>query len=110
MHILISALSLFFMLTTPSQAVRIYQTANMGEAHLRVALTDNLGDADAAIYRAGSWGMAQGPYQIFITRNKADAEMYWYFTSRGMAQCVIKFVDRASEAGALTPRAKRCFR
>ncbi len=39
---------------------RVYQTAHMGEAHLRVAIVAAQGQADLLVHRVGSWGMASG--------------------------------------------------
>jgi hypothetical protein len=77
---------------------RIYQTASMGEAHLRVAIVER-GQADLLVYRANSWGMAYGDARWFITNDKQDATTWIYFTSIGMAQIKICFVDAQGEAG-----------
>lgn len=82
---------------------RIYQTTSMGEAHVRVAIVDNRGEADLLVYRASSWGMAHGDACWHITRNKQDASTWVFFTSRGFAQLTICFVDNRGEAGWLRP-------
>lgn len=78
---------------------RIYQTPSMGEATLRVAIVANQGEADLLVYRVSSWGMARGDALWFITRNKQDANTYLYFTSVGMAQVKICFVENMGSAG-----------
>lgn len=82
---------------------RIYQTASMGEAHVRVAIVDSRGDADLLVYRASSWGTAYGDDRWFITRNKQDATAWVYFTSRGFAQVTVCFVHSQGEAGWQRP-------
>lgn len=82
---------------------RIYQTTSMGEAHVRVAIVDNRGEADLLVYRASSWGTAYGDACWHITRNKQDATVWVFFTSRGFAQLKICFVDNRGEAGWLRP-------
>lgn len=77
---------------------RIYQTTYMGEAHIRVAIVSR-GDADLLVYRAASWGLASGDAHWFITRNKQDADFLIFFTSPGMADLKICFVDSQGEAG-----------
>lgn len=78
---------------------RIYQTTSMGEAHLRVALVGNQGEADLLVHRVSSWGMARGDALWYITRNKQDATAWLCFTSVGMAQIKICFVDSQASAG-----------
>jgi len=78
---------------------RIYQVPNMGEAHLRVALVSDRGQADLWVHRVDSWGLAQGDARWFITRNRHDATTWVYFTSIGMAQLLVCFVDSYGEAG-----------
>jgi hypothetical protein len=82
---------------------RIYQAASMGEAHVRVAIVDNRGEADLLVYRANSWGMAHGDARWYITRDKQDATAWVYFTSQGFAQLTICFVDSQGEAGWQRP-------
>ena len=77
---------------------RIYQTSNMGEAHFRVNLSDR-GTADLLVHRVGSWGLAHGDALWFITRDKQEADVWLYFTSLGMAQLKVCFVDSYGEAG-----------
>ena len=90
---------------------RIYQAASMGEAHMRVAIVDNRGEADLLVYRVNSWGMAYGDHLWFITRNKQDATAWVFFTSPGFAQIKICFVDNRSEAGWQRPsRFQGCFK
>lgn len=86
---------------------RIYQTASMGEAHVRAAIVGSRGEADLLVYRAGSWGTAHGDERWFITRNKQDATVWVYFTSPGFAQVNICFVDNHSEAGWQRPHRLR---
>lgn len=82
---------------------RIYQTASMGEAHVRVAIVEERGDADLLVHRVGSWGLAHGDARWFITRDKQDATAWVFFTSRGFAQLRICFVDTFGEAGWQRP-------
>jgi hypothetical protein len=70
----------------------------MGEAHIRVALVEK-GEADLLVHRVSSWGLASGDARWFITRDKQDASCWLYFTSQGMAQVKICFVDTFGEAG-----------
>jgi len=82
---------------------RIYQTASMGEAHVRVAIVDNRGYADLLVYRANSWGLAYGDERWYITRNKQDATAWVYFTTPGFAQLKVCFVTSPAEAGWQRP-------
>ncbi|WP_338847048.1 DUF6150 family protein [Massilia sp. W12] len=77
---------------------RVFQTSSMGEAHLRVALVSR-GEADLLVRRVSSWGLARGDAHWYITRDKQDAEVWLYFTSIGMAQVKVCFVDSYGEAG-----------
>ncbi|HTH74951.1 DUF6150 family protein [Trinickia sp.] len=77
---------------------RIYQTPSMGEAHVRVNLSDR-GNADLLVHRVASWGLARGDALWFITRDKQSADVWLYFTSPGMAEVKICFVDSIGEAG-----------
>ncbi|MCM2493866.1 DUF6150 family protein [Burkholderia glumae] len=77
---------------------RIYQTNHMGEAHFRVNLSDR-GSADLLVRRVSSWGLAYGDAHWYITRDKQDAEVWLCFTSLGMAQFKVCFVDSYGEAG-----------
>lgn len=86
---------------------RIYQAASMGEAHIRVALVDNRGSADLLVHRVNSWGLARGDAFWYITKDKQDATVWLYFTSLGMAEVSICFVDNYSEAGWQTSH--RCL-
>ncbi|MFZ3183989.1 MAG: DUF6150 family protein [Pseudomonas sp.] len=78
---------------------RIYQTATMGEAHLRVAIVANRGMADLLVNRVSSFGLAAGDGLWFITRDKQEATALVFFTSIGMAEVKICFVDSYAEAG-----------
>jgi hypothetical protein len=82
---------------------RIYQTSLMGEAHIRVALVHDRGEADLLVHRVSSWGLAHGDARWFITRDKQDATAWVFFTSRGFAQVNICFVDTLGEAGWQRP-------
>ncbi len=82
---------------------RVYQAASMGEAHIRVALVQERGAADLLVHRVGSWGLARGDALWFITKDKQDASVWLYFTSLGMAEVKICFVDNYSEAGWVKP-------
>lgn len=95
--------------TGDRKVARIYQTNNMGEADVRVAIVPR-GNADLLVHRATSWGLAHGDAQWFITRERQDATASVYFTSPGFAQLSISFVDHASEAGWTRPhRLKGCL-
>lgn len=78
---------------------RIFQTASMGEAHIRVAIVSDRGQADLLVHRVESWGLAHGDALWFITRNKQDASVWIYPCSIGMAEVRICFVDSYAEAG-----------
>ena len=82
---------------------RVYQTASMGEAHVRVAIVAAQGQADLLVHRVGSWGLAQGDGLWFITRNKQDATVWIYPCSIGMAEVCVYFVDNYAEAGWVKP-------
>ena len=74
----------------------------MGEAHVRIALVSDRGKADLLVHRVGSWGLANGDALWFITRDKQSANCWVYFTSEGMAQLKVCFVDSYGEAGWVT--------
>jgi hypothetical protein len=76
----------------------IYQTTNMGEAHLRIALVAR-GSADLLVHRVASHGMAHGDALWYITRDRQEAHVIACFTSPGMAQLKVCFVDSYGEAG-----------
>lgn len=76
----------------------VYQTTNMGEAQVRMALVDR-GSADLLVHRVGSRGLARGDALWFVTRDRQDASVVVCFTSPGMAQLKICFVDTLGEAG-----------
>lgn len=78
---------------------RIYQSPSMGDAHVRVALVRDIGQADLLVHRVGSWGLARGGALWYITRNKQDAEVYVYMCSLGMEQLRVCFVDTYGQAG-----------
>lgn len=82
---------------------RIYQTPVMGEAHLRVAIVNDRGQADLLVHQEDSWGLAHGDERWYVTRDKQDATVWVFFTSQGMAQLNICFVDNRSEAGWQKP-------
>lgn len=78
---------------------RVYQTENMGMAHIRAALVDHPGEADLCVLRVSSWGLALGDARWYICRNKHDAQVWIWFGSRGMAQIRICFVNNYTQAG-----------
>lgn len=89
----------------------IYQTTQMGEAHVLVALVAARGEADLLVRRVSSMGMASGEARWFITREKQAASTWVSFTSAGFAHVKICFVDNDSEAGWQRPsRYKGRFR
>lgn len=77
---------------------RIYQTPTMGEAHIRVAIVV-AEEADLLVYRATSWGLATGDARWCITLEKTEATCWIYFTSLGLAQVKVCFVDTVAQAG-----------
>jgi len=77
----------------------IYQTPTMGEAHIRVAIVSDRGNADLLVCRVASFGLATGDANWFITKNKQDAKCWVYFSSVGMAQVKICFVNSFGETG-----------
>lgn len=81
----------------------IYQTRNMGEAQLRIALVER-GCADLLVRRVASRGMAHGDALWFITRDRQEASVVACFTSPGMAQVKVCFVDSHGEAGWQTAK------
>lgn len=76
----------------------VYQTTNMGEAHIRIALVDR-GSADLLVHRVASRSMAHANALWYITRDRQEASVLACFTSQGMAQLKICFVDSYGEAG-----------
>ncbi len=86
---------------------RVYQTASMGEAHVRVAIVTDRGQADLLVHRVGTWGLARGDGLWFITRDKQDATVWIHPCSLGMAQVRVCFVDTYSEAGWQRPHRLR---
>lgn len=85
---------------------RVYQASSMGEAQIRVALVSERGSADLLVYRVASWGLARGDALWFITKDKQDATAWLFFTSIGMADVKVCFVDSYGEAGWQNPH--RC--
>lgn len=81
----------------------IYQTTNMGEAHVLVALVQQRGEADLLVHRASSRGLAVGDARWFLTRDKQAANTWVCFTSAGFAHVKICFVDSDGEAGWQKP-------
>jgi hypothetical protein len=82
---------------------RIYQTSSMGEADVRVAIVSDRGMADLLVHRVASFGLARGDAYWYITRSKQDATALVCFTSTGMAQVNICFVQGYGEAGWQKP-------
>ena len=92
---------------------RIYQSPSMGDAQVRVAVVNNIGQADLLVHRVSCWGMARGGALWYITRNKQDAEVYIYPCSLGMAQLRVCFVGSYGQAGWINtdhPLASKFFR
>ncbi len=81
----------------------IYQAATMGEGHVRVAIVTTRADADLLVHRVSSSGLARGDGLWFITREKQNANTWVFFTTIGMAQVKIFFVDTYDEAGWVRP-------
>jgi len=81
---------------------RIYQTTEMGEAHLRISIVSHR-EADLLVHRENSSGLAQGDAHWYITRDKQVATAWVFFTSHSMAQVSICFVDSRGEAGWQRP-------
>lgn len=102
-------IGLFLLTIAPAHALRVYQASTMGEAHVRVAIVGNRGEADALVHRVSSWGMASGSYRWYITRDRQDADIWIYFTSPGFAQCKVMFVDSLGEAGAVNSTGRNCL-
>lgn len=78
---------------------RVYQTYQMGEAHVRVAIVNHPGEADLCVHRVANWGLASGDALWYITRDKQEATVWVYFGSVGFCQVRICFVDSYTEAG-----------
>jgi hypothetical protein len=70
----------------------------MGDAHIRVAIVSNIGQADLLVHRVASWGLANKPWLWFIAQ-KQDANVYVHFCSVGMSELKICFVDSYGQAG-----------
>ena len=89
---------------------RVYQAATMGEAGVRVAIVSDRGMADLLVHRVNSFGLAAGDALWFITRDQQEATVWVFFTSIGMAQVKVYFVDNYAEAGWQNPgRYVGCF-
>ena len=86
---------------------RVYQTASMGEAHVRVAIVSARGQADLLVHRVASWGLAHGDGLWLITCDKQDATVWIFPCSIGMADVCVCFVDNYSEAGWVKPHRLR---
>lgn len=82
---------------------RVYQAASMGEAQIRVALVSDRGSADLLVHRVSNRGMDRGDALWFITPDFQEATVRIFFTSLGMAQIAIFFVDTYGEAGWQKP-------
>jgi len=82
-----------------TEVARVYQTASLGEAQIRIAIVDARGQADLLVHRVGSWGLARGDALWYITRDKQDATVWIHPCSLGMAEVRICFVDTYAEAG-----------
>lgn len=82
---------------------RVYQAATMGEAHIRVALVSQRCTADLLVHRVSSFGLAVGDCLWFITRDQQEATVWVFFTSLGMAEVKVFFVDNYAEAGWQKP-------
>jgi hypothetical protein len=78
---------------------RIFQVATLGEAHIRVCLVGDRGEADLLVYRVSSLGLAHGDPLWFVTKDKQSATCWVFFTSPGMAEVKVYFVANRSEAG-----------
>ena len=78
---------------------RIFQTASLGEAHLRVALVNQPGEADLWVNIVSSWGWAAGEALWFICPSKQEANAWVYFGSIGMAQLKLAWVAHPGQAG-----------
>ena len=78
---------------------RVWQARDMGEAQINAALVKHPGEADLCVHRVSTWGMASGDAIWFMTGQRHDATARVHFTSRGMAQVRICFVDNYSLAG-----------
>jgi hypothetical protein len=62
------------------------------------------GSADLLVHRVSSWGLASGDARWYITRDRQAATALIYFTSQGMAQLKVCFVDSIGEAGWQVPK------
>ena len=78
---------------------RVFQTHAIGMAQIRAALVNQPGEADLCVYRVGSRGLAHGDAYWYICRDRGEATVCVYFTSRGMAQVKICFVADRGQAG-----------
>lgn len=77
---------------------RIYQTATLGEAQIRIAMVSR-GVADLLVHRVSSRGLAHGDARWYITRDRHDATVLIATCSQGMADVCVCFVDSYGEAG-----------
>lgn len=85
----------------------IYQTTQMGEAQVLLALVQQRGEADLLVRLVTSPGLAHGETHWFITRDKQAAGTIVCFTSPGAAHVKICFVDSDGEAGWQKPNRYR---
>lgn len=81
----------------------VFQTANFGEAHIRIAVVEDYGQADLLVHRVSSKGLADGDALWYISRDQQEAAVWVYPTSIGMADVCVCFVDSYGEAGWIKP-------
>lgn len=86
---------------------RIFQASSMGEADVRACIVPQKEQADLLVHRVNSWGLATGDHFWYITKEKQDATCRIFFTSQGMAQVFVCFVDTYIEAGWQKPHKLR---
>lgn len=66
---------------------------------MRVALVEDVGQADLCVHRVASWGLASGDALWYITRDKQEASAWAYFGSIGFSELLVCFVDSYGQAG-----------
>ncbi len=77
----------------------VYQTFNVGEAHMPIHITHNPNAADLCVFITKNRGLAQNESCWFICGTKATADKTFNFGSRGIARLSVCFVPSLGQAG-----------
>lgn len=89
----------------------VYQCSHMGQSHVRVAVVPSRGDADLLVHRVHNRGLATRGWFWYVTAEPAEAQVWVYFCTVGMADLKVCFVETFGEAGWMREhRLKSVFR